>query len=164
MGPLREVKAEFMRIYEGIAIRRGASAILGRIMAAFFMEGRELSQKELSSLTGYSVSSVSRTLNQMIALGIVQEHKDTSREYSVYRMSVDFVYIIIAGLDAFVRQAEMSKKEIAALRRRMEDLSFGREEKAEANVLHARLKKIEDGMALFAEVVSGAIGELRSKL
>jgi len=149
-----------MRIYEGIAIRRGSSAILGRIMAAFFTEGRELSQKELSSLIGYSVSSVSRTLNQMMALGIVQEHKNPSRKCSVYRMNVDFVYISIAGLDAFVRQAEMSKKEIAALRRRMEDLSFGREEKAEASVLHARLKKLEDGMALFADVVSRDIEEL----
>lgn len=164
MGTLKDVKADFMRIYEGIAIRRGQSAIFGRIMGAFFTEGHELSQKELSALTGYSVSSISRTLDQMVVLGVAQEHKDPSREYSVYSMSVDFIYLAIAGLESFIRSAEVSQKEIEALRKKMETMSFGKEEKAEANVLHARMKKLEDGMALFAEISRKNINEMKSKL
>jgi DNA-binding transcriptional regulator GbsR (MarR family) len=164
MGSLKDIKADFIRIYEGIAIRRGQSAILGRIMGAFFTEGRELSQKELSVLTGYSVSSVSRALDHMLALGIVQEHKDLSREYSVYNMSVDFLYLVIAGLDAFIRQAEASQKEIEALRKKMEATSFSKDEKAEANTLHARFRKLEEGMMLFAEISKKNIDELKSKL
>lgn len=164
MGTLKDIKAEFMRIYEGIAIRRGQSAILGRTMGAFFTEGRELSQKELSALTGYSVSSISRTLDQMAVLGIAQEYKNPSREYSVYSMSVDFIYLVIAGLEAFIRSAEVSQKEVEALRKKMETMSFAKDEKAEANVLHARLKKLEEGMALFAEISMKNINEMKSKL
>ncbi|MFX0153435.1 MAG: hypothetical protein ACFE9Q_02810 [Candidatus Hodarchaeota archaeon] len=49
-------------------------------MATFFLEGRELNQKELSDLTGYSVLSISRAVDQMAKMGILQKHKNPSRE------------------------------------------------------------------------------------
>jgi len=164
MGTLRDIKGEFLRVYEGIAIRRGQPAVLGRILAAFFIEGRELSQKELSSITGYSISSVSRSLDQLGALGVIRERKDASREHSVYSMSVDFVHLVISGLEAFVKQAEMSRRDIEGVRKKIESTSFSREERTEANALHSRLKRLEEGMRIVAETTRKNIEEMRSKL
>jgi len=163
MNSLREVKTEFMRIYEGIASRRGLPAIIGRIMAAFFIEERELNQRELSDITGYSLSSVSRALDQMVRMGLVTKYKEPSRECFVYRMKTDFSDLAIGGLEAWIRQAEIGKSEIENLRRKIENLTFRKEEETKAKRLYNMLKEIEKKMDLLIEVIREDVVELRKR-
>jgi len=162
MGSLREIESEFMRIYEGVATRRGQQAIFGRIMAAFFIEDQGLSQKELSRLTGYSVSSVSRVLDRMVQMGIVNEHKDSSREYSVYHMNTDFIDLALSGLETWVRQSEISRREFDNLRIKIENTTFDKREKVKASSLHLKLKRLVAEIELFLQVMRKNINELRS--
>jgi len=162
MSSLQEIKTEFIRIYEGIAIRRGFPALLGRIMAVFFLEGRELSQKEVSDLTGYSVSSVSRTLDQMLRMGIVHKHKDPSLNRFVYHMNIDFRDLAISGLETWIRHAEASKEEIKNLRLKVSILKSKEKEDAEINRLHTMLKDIEEKIESVLRLIKKDIEELKT--
>ena len=162
MSQLQEIKAEFTRIFEGIADRRGLPVIIGRMMAAFFLEGRELNQKELSDITGYSLSSVSRAVERMVQMGIVHKHKAPSREHFVYNMKIDYRDLAVGGLEAWIRHAELSKNEIESLRRRMENLDFREENQAEASRLHTTLTELEKNTEIVLEIIRRDVKELRT--
>ena len=103
MKSLQEIKAEFVQIYEDMLRAKGLPTIFGRIMATLLLEGRELSHKELSNLTGYSISSVSRTLDQMVRMGIVHKHKDAALKHFVFHVSGDFPEMIASGMETYAR-------------------------------------------------------------
>ncbi|MFQ6126881.1 MAG: hypothetical protein ACE5R6_20065 [Candidatus Heimdallarchaeota archaeon] len=81
-------------------------------MTIFFLEGWELIQKEVSDLTGCSVSSVSRLLDQMGQMCLVQRYKDPSLGHYVYCIPIDYHNLTINGLEAWIKQAEESIEEI----------------------------------------------------
>lgn len=163
MSSLDAVRAEFLRLYEGITSRRGLPGLYGRIMATFFLEARELSQKELSSMTGYSVSSVSRTLHQMVQMGIVQEHMNASREYNVYSMKAGYIDMAISALGAWISQAETARNEMEALRRKIEAIKFKEEEEPRANSLSKKLRELESEVEVFKEIIGEDIKLLKAR-
>ena len=144
MSSLKEIKAEFIRIYEDIVRAKGLPTILGRIMAVFLLEGRELSHKEISDLTGYSISSVSRTLDQMVRMGIVHKHKDVSLKRFVYHVNIDFRELFVNVLERLIKQFEASREEIKNLTRKVSALKSKGEEQAEIDRLQAMLKNFEE--------------------
>lgn len=162
MNSINQFKREFLRIYEQIAQRRGLSPILGRIMGVFFLEENELNQKELSEKTDYSISSISRALEQMIRLGIVTKHKHTSREYFVYDMSESFFDLALRGIKRWTEQAEQNRKQINALLRKVEDSTFSPEENGESQQLKAILKSLTEDIKLFINAMGKAIQQLES--
>ncbi|MBD3226996.1 MAG: MarR family transcriptional regulator [Candidatus Lokiarchaeota archaeon] len=115
MNSLEDIKTEFIHIYERIAERRGLPGIVGRIMGVLFLEKNAMNQKKLSELTGYSISSISRALDQMIRLGIIEKRKHKSNEYYIYEMKSSFIDLAIMGLKRWIQQAEISKSEISKL-------------------------------------------------
>lgn len=161
MSSLEEVRTEFIRIYENVAFKRGLPTILGRIMAVFFLEGRELSQKEVSDLTGYSISSVSRTLDQMVRMGLIHKHKDPSHRHFVYHMNIDYHDLAISGLDTWIRQAEASQEEMRNLRMRIEALKLKGEEATEAKRLRSMLKNIEEKVESLLNIIKNNVEELK---
>lgn len=165
MSSIREIKTEFIRIYEDVAARRGLPAILGRVMAVFFLEGRGLSQKEVSDLTGYSVSSVSRTLDQMVRMGLVHRHRDPSHRRFVYHMDIDYYDLAISGLEAWIGQAQATKEQLESLRQRVSVFELEGEDQAEANRLHALLKNMGEKLDSLLHVIAKDVEELkRSKI
>jgi len=161
MSSLQEVNTEFIQIYEGVASKRGLPTLFGRIMAIFLLEERELSQKDVSDLSGYSVSSVSRTLDQMVRMGLVHKHKDASLRQFVYHMNVDYYDLAISGLETWMRQAEISINEMGSLRRKIEALRLAGEEKIEADCLHETLKDIEEKTGSILGIIKKDVEELR---
>ena len=162
MSSLQEIKAEFIRIYEDIVRMRGLPTILGRIIAVFFLEGRELSHKEISTLTGYSISSVSRTLDQMVRMGIVHKHKDASLKHFVYHMNIDFRELLVTGLERWIRASEAPKEDIKNLTRKVSALKSKGEEQAEIDRLQAMLKNLEKTMEFLQEITKNITKELRA--
>ena len=161
MSSIEEIKTEFIQIYENVAIKRGLPAILGRIMAVFFMEGRELSQKEVSDLTGYSVTSVSRTLEQMVRMGLVHKHKGSSHRGFVYHMNIDYHDLAIGGLSTWMNQAKASIGEMRSLRLRIENLEPQDRDSEEAERIGEMLKNIEEKTQSLLSIIGNAIEELK---
>ncbi len=162
MTSIQEIKAKFTQIYEDMLRAKGLPTIFGRIMATLLLEGRELSHKEISKLTGYSISSVSRTLDQMVKMGVVHKHKDASRKHFVFHVSVDFPEMIASGMETMLRVYEAQREEIKKLTQKVSSLK-SKEKKAEINRLHAALENVEKTIGFVEGIMQNTIQELRSK-
>jgi DNA-binding transcriptional regulator GbsR (MarR family) len=164
MSSLQEIKAEFIRIYEDMVRAKGQPAIFGRIMAVLLLEGRELSHKEISDLTGYSISSVSRTLDQMVRMGIVHKHKDVSLKHFVFHVRVDFPEMLANSLETMIGVYEEKREEMKNLTQKVSALRLRGKEKAEINRLESTLRKFEKTMEFVEGILKTSIKELRSHL
>ncbi len=163
MNSLEEIKAEFVRIYEDMLRAKGLPAIFGRVMATLLLEGRELSHKEISDLTGYSISSVSRTLDQMVRMGIVHKHKDASLKHFVFHVIVDFPEMLASGFETMLRVYEAQREELKNLTSKLSSLKSKGKQQAEINRLQAMLEKIEKAIEFSEGIMKNAIKELRSQ-
>jgi len=164
MNSLEEIKAEFVRIYEDILRARGLPTIFGRIMATLLLEERELSHKEISNLTGYSISSVSRTLDQMIRMGIVRKHKDASLKHFVFHVIVDFPEMIASGMETMLRVYEAQREELKNLTPKLSALKSKGKQQAEINRLQVTLEKVAKTIEVAEGIMKNSIKELRSHL
>lgn len=159
---IKEVKDEFVRMYEDFVQARGVPRIIGRIMAVFLLEGRELSHKEISNLTGYSISSVSRTLDQMIRMGVVHKHKDVSRKQFVYHVNIDLRELIISAFEVQIRVYEERLKEVDNLTQKVSTLKSKEKGQAEINRLQGMLKNFSKTMKHMQNIYKKIVMELAS--
>jgi len=162
MRSIKEVKQEFLQIYEGITEKRGLPIVFGRIMASFFLEEHELSQKKLSKLTGYSISSVSRALDQMNNLGLITKFKNPSRENFLYKMNLNYIDLAVGGIETWIKQAEMNKTEINQLWYKIENESFKDEEQEEANRLIELFKGLVHDIDIIIDVFKQTINSIKN--
>ena len=162
MNSLQEIKAEFVQIYEDMLRAKGLPTIFGRIMATLLLEGRKLSHKEISKLTGYSISSVSRTLDQMIRMGIVHKHKDASLKHFVFHVSASFPEMVASSMATMLRVYRERRNEISKLKQKVKSLKLKEKEKDELNRLQATLENVEETIRFSEGILENTIEELRS--
>ena len=162
MSSLEEFKAEFTQIYEDMLRAKGLPTIFGRIMAILLLEKHELSHKEISNLTGYSISSVSRTLDQMVKMGIVHKHKDASLKHFVFHVSVNFPEMIASSMETMLRVYKAQREEMKNLTQKVRSLKSKEKDKAEINRLQATLEKISETIEFVEDIMKKTIKELRT--
>ncbi len=159
---LQEIKTEFVRIYEDLVQVKGLPRIFGRIMAIFLIEGRELSHKEVSKLTGYSISSVSRTLGQMVRMEIVHKHKDTLTKQFVYHVDFGFRQLAVSAFEVQLRAYERHLNEVENLVHSTSALESREEEKPEIAHLISVLKEFSKTMQQILEIMKKLTIELKT--
>jgi DNA-binding transcriptional regulator GbsR (MarR family) len=162
MNSLQEIRAEFIRVYEDIMRAKGLPTIMGRIIAVLLLEGRELNHKEISRLTGYSIASASRTLNQLVSMGMVHKHKDALRKNFVFHANVDFPELVADSIEKMMRVYGTQRDEINKLLQNLNSLESEGNDQAEINRLRAMLKKFERVLEVAMEVLENMMKELRS--
>jgi DNA-binding transcriptional regulator GbsR (MarR family) len=162
MNSIQEIKTEFVQIYEDMLRAKGLPTIFGRIMANLLLEGRKLSHKEISKLTGYSISSVSRTLDQMIRMGIVHKHKDASRKHFVFHVSASFPEMVATSMVTILRVYRERRNEINKLVRKIKSLKLEEKENDELNRLQATLENVEETIKFSEGIIENTIKELRA--
>lgn len=162
MSSLRDIKTGFLRLYEDIFRRRGLPPIFGRIVAVFLLEGRELSQQEISEYTNYSISSVNRALDQMVQRGFLTKHKDARflRQF-VYKMNSDLKEMVAGSLEVVVRNSAVSIEEIRILILKIDALKNQREETAEKNHIKTILENNEIYLNSLVEILKNVIEKIR---
>ncbi len=160
MNSLKEIKAEFVRIYEDMLRAKGLPTIFGRIIATLLLEGRELSHKEIAKLTGYSISSVSRTLDQLIGMGIVRKHKDASLKHFVFQACADFPEMIASGMETILKVYKARRAEMKKLRGKVRSMKS--DKNAEITRLLATLENVEKTIEFAERVMQYTIKKLRT--
>jgi len=136
---------------------------MGRIMAVLLLEGRELNHKEVSRLTGYSMASVNRTLNQLVSMGMVHKHKDPLQKYYVFHVNIDFPEMFAKSTEKMIMVYETQRDEINNLTQKLIALESEGKEQAEVKRLWAILKKFDKILGVTMEVLENTIKELRSR-
>ncbi len=162
MNNLQEVRDGFARVYEDIVGAKGLPTIMGRIMAILLMEGRELDHKEISSLTGYSMASVNRTLNQLVNFGMVHKHKDAIKKHYVFHVNIDFPEIFTNSLEKMVKVYGIQRDELNNLIQKLGVLESDETEQAEINRLRFTLENFEKILQVTMDVLGNTIKELRA--
>ncbi len=162
MDSLEEIKAEFVQIYEDMLRAKGLPTIFGRIMATLLLERPNLSHKEISNLTGYSISSVSRTLDQMIRMGIVHKHKDASLKHFVFHISADFPEMTASGMETMLVVYRAQRENIKNLTEKVRFLKSKEKDRAELNRLQATLEEVTKAIEFVEDIMKKAIRELRT--
>ena len=78
---LRDIESELVQIITNMGSLKGRSNKIAKI-SAYIAIRKKVTQKLLRELTGYSLGSVSSSLQSLEKLGLVKKQKDsTSREY-----------------------------------------------------------------------------------
>jgi DNA-binding transcriptional regulator GbsR (MarR family) len=162
MDPFERIKAEFVQIYEDMLRAKGLPTIFGRIMATLLLSRRNLSHKEISKLTGYSISSVSRTLDQMIRMGVVHKHKDTSLKRFVFHVNIDFPEMTASGMETMLVVYKTQRARIKDLSTELRSLTPKEKDKAEINHLQATLDTVGKTIEFVEEIMKKTIEELRT--
>ena len=153
MDSLQEIRAEFIRVYEDIMRAKGLPTIMGRILAVLLLEERELNHKELSNLTGYSMASVNRTLNQLVSMGVVHKHKDAVQKYYVFHVNIDFPEMFAKSIEKMLKTYETQRDEINNLTQKLTEIESKGKEQAEAKRLRAILRKFNEMLEGTMEVL-----------
>jgi DNA-binding transcriptional regulator GbsR (MarR family) len=161
MNTVEDIRSKFLQIYERIVDKRGLPIIYGRIMAIFFLEGRELNQKELSDLTEYSISSISRAVDQMTKMGILIKHKNPSREYFLYQMHLNFLDLAINGLQTWIHQAMESKREISHLIDDIDINKIDNDNKNEVAKYKQIISNLEKEIKAFIKLINESVNHLK---
>jgi len=136
---------------------------MGRIMAVLLLEGRELDHKEISSLTGYSMASVNRTLNQLVNFGMVHKHKDAIKKHYVFHVNIDFPEIFADSLEKMVKVYGMQVGELDALLQKLVTLESDEKEHAEIERMRLTLTNFKGILETTMRVLENTIRELRSQ-
>ncbi len=85
-----EIKREIYSTFSGIASSIGYSEIHGRIIGALLVNG-SLSLKELSKETGYSISTLSLSLDLLELLGMIKKVKKAADRQLYVEMQGDLL-------------------------------------------------------------------------
>jgi len=72
---VKEIKRDIYATFADIASSIGYSEIHGRIIAALLVSDKKLSLQELSRETGYSISTISLSLDLLEVLGMIKKIK-----------------------------------------------------------------------------------------
>ena len=163
MTSVQEIRAGFIRIYEDILRAKGLPTIMGRIIAVLLLEGRELDHKEVSSLTGYSMASVNRTLNQLVNFGMVHKHKDAIKKHYVFHVNIEFPGIFADTLEKIVKVYGMQVDEMNTLLQKLATLEPNKKEQAEFDHLQLTLTNFKSILESTRSVLENTIKELRSQ-
>jgi DNA-binding transcriptional regulator GbsR (MarR family) len=162
MNSLQDVRDGFARVYEDIMRAKGLPTIMGRIMAILLIEGRELDHKEISELTGYSMASVNRTLNQLVTFGMVHKHKDTKKKHYVFHVNIDFPEIFAGSLEKIINVYGTQRDELNSLLQKLATLELDEKEQEKVDRLRSTMEKFEKILAVTMGVLENTIKELRS--
>ena len=161
MSSIQDVKNEFIRIYEDILRKRGLSPILGRILAIFLLEGRDLSQQEVSMLSSYSLSSVSRALDQLVQMGALYKNKDPrALRQHVYHIDVNLQEMVSSSLDAVIQNNMKSLEEVNKLAKNIHVINQ-RTETEEGARIEKTLSDFGNSMSVLLEVLKKVKDEFR---
>jgi DNA-binding transcriptional regulator GbsR (MarR family) len=163
MNTIQEVRDGFIRVYEDIMRAKGLPTIMGRIMAVLLMEEQELSHKEISRLTGYSMASVNRTLNQLVNFGLVHKHKDPNEKHYVFHSNVNFPELFASSLEKMITVYGTQQNELNKLVEKLDNSSLEETEQVEADRLRDTLEKFESILRSTTEVLEDTVKELRSR-
>ena len=130
-------------------------------MAVILLEGRELNHKEISNLTGYSMASVNRTLNQLVTMGIIHKHKDPQQKYYVFHISVDYPQIFADSIEKFINIYETQRKEISSLTQKLTELESEGKNQTEIKRLQIVMKNFDMLLEATMKVLERITKELR---
>lgn len=146
MSDFQSVRSQFIQLLEHIAEERGYKPIHGRILACLFLAPQPLSQQSIAQWTGYSISAISRTLDQLVNLGSVRRFKEPGHRSYLYQIGTSITSLFVGAIERWLIIAERVHEPITSLAesaRRLDRSLLNEPKLTEAQLLAQQLEQLE---------------------
>jgi len=147
MKDLNEIRNQFSRLIEASVEQRGFKTVHGRIIAYLLMSPRALTQQEIVERTGYSVSAISRTLDELENLGSVSKFKEPGERSYRYETTTSIVDSLINFIQKWLWTTKNMMNSIDNLAQEVENIdrsTLKNSEIAEINYFNKKMNNIVD--------------------
>lgn len=158
MTSLEEIEREVASIWEDMAESRGYNRVVGRVLFILMAEGSPLSQKEIAVKTGYSLPTISRALNTIVALGTAKKTAMPGSRLRRYRVEMRPADLMVGGLVNWLLVARTMHRRISGVLGELESLENEEAERAEN--LMTFLTSLHDSIPKMIEIIQRAMGEM----
>ena len=144
MKRIAELEGRIFSLWEDIAEARGFDRVVGRVICTLILDRRPLSQREIAERTGYSIPTVSKTLNLLVPLGSVRKMREPRKRVTLYHFEMHPLEIFSGTLARWVLTAKTMAWRMVEIR---EELEKAKPEDPE------RAQKLLDMIREFAEPI-----------
>jgi len=158
---LQTLQTRFIQLLEHFAEERGFKPLHGRILACLLLSSSPRTQYEIAQWTGYSVSAVSRSLDQLMSLGSVQRLKEPGSRRYRYQAGTPLTSLIAASVERWIAIIERllpSLTDMALSARQLNTRQLANSEAEAARNLSRQLTQLETylrhSLPLFKELVA----------
>ena len=143
------LRSQFIQLMEHIAEQRGFKTIHGRVLSCLFLASSPQSQQAIADWTGYSVSAVSRVLDQLEALGSVRRSKEPGSRCYNYQTGTSISSLFIGAIERWLTVVQRAETPIASLTEAADHIDLKKlahAERTEAQQMTRQLKQLRDGL------------------
>jgi len=158
MNSLEEIEVELSSLWEDMAESRGFNRVVGRVLFTLLLGGRPKSQREIAEETGYSLPTVSRALNTLVALGTGKKIGTPGSRLRRYHVEMRPQDLMVSGLTKWLTDARAMHRKLSAILEEVESLRGDEAEGAEA--LKAFLTEMCRSLPGIIGIMERAIGEI----
>ena len=139
----KDVKKEILELFARAARSIGYSDVHGKVIAALLMEGRELSLQELAKLTGYSLASISLSLDFLELFEIIRRVKKERDRKLYVKLEGDLLLALkLAVLFKAQRSISKALEELQAYKQKRETRRIASRVERELKRLQKYLEKL----------------------
>jgi DNA-binding transcriptional regulator GbsR (MarR family) len=161
----RSVRERFIQLMETIAEERGFKGMHGRVLACLFLSDSPLNQQAIARWTGYSVSAISRVLEQLVALGSVRRSREPgSRSYN-YQVGTSLSTLFVDAINRWsvvVERAETPIAELTQAAQRLDVEGLKKDERAEARQMVRQLVQLGEMLRRIKALFEKLVAQLRT--
>jgi DNA-binding transcriptional regulator GbsR (MarR family) len=153
MKELTEIRNQFSRIIEQSIEQRGFKTIHGRIIANLLISTQPLTQQEIVEKTGYSVSAISRTLDELENFGSVVKFKKPGERSYRYESTTSIIDSLVNFLQKWLMGTKHMKKSIKILSEKLEQIDKSHLKDFEVVEASQMAKKINNIIDSFDKII-----------
>lgn len=149
-------------MWEDLAESRGFNRVLGRVLYTFLTEAEPLSQQDLADRTGYSIPTISRTLNTLTSLGTVRKTSLPGSRLAHYYVEVQPQELLSGGLKKWVSDARAMEQRVLSILRELKSIkSKEAEDRERAKKLKEFLTRLRESIPEMIRVMEKAIEDIK---
>jgi DNA-binding transcriptional regulator GbsR (MarR family) len=145
---------------EQLVEQRGFKSVHGRILTCLILSNAPQSQHYIAQWTKYSISTVSRALDQMVRLGSVRRFKQPGIRSYVYEIGTTTAALIIGALESWLLMIEKARQPISSMAKTAKKIDVSKlkdKEASESRKLTQLLSEMEitltNAIPIFEETV-----------
>lgn len=164
VSDFQSIRTQFIQLLEQIAEERGFKPIHGRILASLFLAPQPRSQQSIAQWTGYSISAISRTLDQLVNLGSVRRFKEPGHRSYLYQIGTSMTSLFVSAIERWLIITERAHEPIASLAesaRRLDHSLLNVSEMTEAKLLARQLEQLEKTLSQAMPIFKELLQQLR---
>lgn len=158
------LRTQFIQFIEQLVEQRGFKSVHGRILACLMLSETPQSQHNIASWARYSVSTVSRALDQMVRLGSIRRFKQPGVRSYVYEVGSTLADLIIGALESWLFVIEKTQQPIASMAstaKKFEPSKLNQRDAFESKKLSQLLVEMESTLSKARPIFEETVQKLR---